>query len=512
MKTKKIVKSNQRVVGVVQAVDTFKNDFTVENTIEDMFGEDFITNESNDDNLRLKTRPTLTTTITPQPQQDVTNESVNGVNNRQTEDKYDSKKEKTMTKLKIIPDCESAHELLSSIESLPPLPQLKRIHSHHSTESISLCETLENKNQLLVNDVTQVNPTDNCVNNTESIANTSNSILEEVNQMITENYPHLVSELASTSSVVNLTQNLILNGNNVNHLQTFQSLKQNHDNISSLTNDLNNSLNTSTNSVNINLNDESNSPKVLNVTNTSQLILTNDSSPNKKVSSVGKKLFASTPSTSYHNSMPNTSHVSKPFETRDIYRRRKGRIMPIRRLFEYCAEDYRIFGMTRQSGRHKNPDNEDEYDAMKDANWNEIDGSKYECIVSKWSDEDKRKDLLKQIHSMKFAKSIFPEDIDVSYCFNAFKGWSSPHKGLHCVMQLERRAIKHQRFSACAVTQLFLLSGSCLLTAENGKQRKSLETGQQVYIPTHTRYSLENNSVEASYFYVIVSQNGIYDD
>ncbi|CAG2172241.1 unnamed protein product [Oppiella nova] len=485
MKTKKVLNSRQPIV--VTAVEHQKN------AVNDVFPPlppqqhtlQSLINGAVDDHYEQRVDPIVTTTessdetLGPDQELSLSEEQIL----------------QRLPKLKLISDMHSRDippHPSSAMPALTPIPSSHHLESpstHASMDTITEPTSHSSERHFTSNCVINLNASEgNCINN---------SILAEVTNLLTQGYPNLESSLASTSTAVDSSSlgcNLV--DNNVKTSQTVNVVNG----VSEQDVDENQSLN-STNIVDIDLNDNSNSPMMSNTTvlkpKEPKVVSFADMNQSLNTSSLATKPHLNT-------SGPHVSHLSRISSNRVS----NGSLRGVRHLqpFLYCAKDYRIFGMTRHSGRHKAAEEEEEADnelSMTNASWSEIDGSQYEINVTKWTDEEQRKEILKGVAAMKFVKSI--RDDGVFYCFTAFPGQSNPTDGLHCVMRLERDAVKEQRFSALAVTHLYVICGECLVTAENGKQKKSVETGHEILIPAHTRYQIENKSVNSSYFYVIVT-------
>lgn len=275
-------------------------------------------------------------------------------------------------------------------------------------------------------------------------------------------------------------------------------------------------LNVCRSKVNIDLSDDTNSPISISEV-TSPLDNSINTSQGFRFTSFSQKCVSEQINTQRKEHQINDNLMKKHKSDSKMNTNRKPlKYMPIKPI-RYCAKNYRIIGVNRHSTRVKTSvtDNADcLYDHMGNASWSEIDGSKYDCVVSKWREDDVmseeiRKTILSKVNGMVFRKSVYSDDKGVYYSFSAFKEECSVASGLKCMMRLDYLAVKHMRFNANAITRLFLLSGQSHLNAENGKQRKNIETGHEVLIPEHTRYQLENKNVEPCYFLVIMIKPSI---
>jgi mannose-6-phosphate isomerase-like protein (cupin superfamily) len=263
-------------------------------------------------------------------------------------------------------------------------------------------------------------------------------------------------------------------------------------------------MNEFTNKVFVDLNEDTNSSKSTSLSEAStsaKFIDSSQESTLQSINSLPKSSMSSQKSSNNDNN--NGPQVCHNIDKKNK-KKSKNKVININPI-NYCAKNYRLIGVNRHSSRLKTPNNESFYETIENASWGEIDGSNYDCVVSKWREDEqmsekKRLNILSEVTLMKFRPSIFNGDKGVFYCWTAFKEESNRRDGLKCIMRLDSGAVKHMRFNGNCKTILFLLSGQAVLNAENGKQRKTLETGHEIAIPPHTRYQIDNKNVEPTYF------------
>jgi len=377
-----------------------------------------------------------------------------------------------------------------SDSSLSEMPALRRIpnfdydNNTNNTINVSI-------NQSIIN-----------CNDTESDVNTSHNLLDKIPIPDEESINNLMQELG----IENLINSNKTEVNDSSFSTNIPLSPVNNDSFNLVQNqtilNLNENLNQTMNKVCLDLSDNSNSPK------NSGLI----KAIRSEVPNISSEEFVF-PLNKNRNTQQIESQTNVSQET-PKKKNRSEKLIKIKPL-NYCARNYRVIGLSRHSSRLKNNEevSDNPYDHIENASWSEIDGTQYNCVVSKWRSEDKqmteekRKEILSKVNEMKFRKSIFNDDKNVFYAWSAFKEECNQTDGLKCLMRLDYGAVKNSRFNGECITKLFLLSGQSLLNAENGKQKKSLETGQEIKIPPHTRYQLENKNVEPCYFYVHVTRS-----
>jgi mannose-6-phosphate isomerase-like protein (cupin superfamily) len=416
-----------------------------------------------------------------------------------------------MTESKFIPNFSTEDISECPMSGMPPLKEVPDFH-FKSDQNMTTNAT--------------INDSVNASNDNRSDDNSSDLLLlDNLHNFNVESMNDLIKTLQiQTTSDNSRPFNENVNNNVITKETTIPTITPfvNNQNITSFNSsqnetivDLNQSLNKtvdtmneSTSKVFVDLNEDTNSPKSTSLSEASTSAKFIDSSQESMFQTINSLPQSSMSSQkSSNNDNHNGPQVCENFD-KQKKKKSNNKVMNINPI-NYCAKNYRLIGVNRHSSRLKTPNsdlyNDSIYETIENASWGEIDGSNYDCLVSKWKEDEemsekKRLNILSKVTLMKFRPSIFNGDKGVFYCWTAFKDESNRRDSLKCILRLDSGAVKHMRFNGNCKTKLFLLSGQAVLNAENGKQRKTLETGHEIAIPPHTRYQIENKNVEPTYF------------